>query len=572
MSAFFSLIWMQWRKTRWLLLALVFGSAAASGIVLVAARLGLHADMVLALGYISAFLPIVIAMGAVLLIHSDADRVLFYLPHRILRLPVASWRLTLALMLFGLVAVGAVALATTGILILAFDAAILWWAPAAMAVLLLAALQIWQFALRDPSPAGAVVTLLLILAPLGLVARVAFSSEFAARGGAVLASLVPWGVLYGAGVLALMLNRRGGIAVLSAADQRRSKRTVRLSEMSRFTSPLAAQRWYERKRFGWQLPTLLVAVLLVYFFLMPVLTTLFTGDEDVPTNTPERPAATVAIDWLGSPQFITTGFQIAALLAGVVVGAYIFTRAGYWNATTTYSLTLPVTTRSLALARIRVLFFSTVAGLAILGLLLALISAIISAQDENFSIADYLKQGYEQSLPGWFVMVFFVAGLGLFMWVAAWPVNAGFAMLAYGAVFAVVFGGAYLGRYAGFVEWSHNARESWTQLSTLTATVLVAIAFAGVAFAAVRKGLVSPVAAVVAVLLWCVYSGAFLVWGLAWEPGPKRAAISAPGRLQQMEGSTWPHPVDWSLWIGLSLLPIAPVILHPFLLDRARHR
>src|SRR5690606_30072882 len=134
---FRSLIWMQWRKTRWLLIALVVGAAAACGLVVLAARLGLHEDTVLALGYISAFLPMVIAIGAILLIHSDTDRVVFYLPRRILRLPIATWRLALALMLYGFVAVGAVALVTTGMLTFGFNAAIAWWAPAAFAVLVL---------------------------------------------------------------------------------------------------------------------------------------------------------------------------------------------------------------------------------------------------------------------------------------------------------------------------------------------------------------------------------------------------------------------------------------------------
>ena len=571
MKAFLTLVWMQWRKTRWLLVALVIGAAVACGLVLLAGRLGLHEDTVLALGYISTFLPIAIAMGAMLLIHSDADRVVFYLPRRILRLPVASWRLTLAFMLFAFLAAGAVAVATTGILIAAFNVSVVWWAPAAIAVLLLGLLQVWQFALREPSPAGAAATLILILAPFALVARAVYRGDGIAGGGAALGVLVLWLLLYGAGVIALVINRRGGIPALSAPDQRRTRRAVRLSDVRRFKSPLAAQRWYERKRFGWQLPTLLLAVLVVYFLLMPVLTTLFTGDEGVPASSAEETAATVAIDWIGSPQFITTGFQIAALLAGVVVGAYIFTRAGYWNATTSYSLALPVTSRALALARIRVLFFSAVFGLCILGALLAFITAVVSSQGEHLGIAGFLAQGYEDSLPGWFLVAFFVVGLGLFMWVAAWPVNAGFAVFAYAAVFAVVFGAAYLGRYAGFVEWSNDAREAWTRVGTLAASVLVAIAFATIAFAAVRRGLVSPLTALLAVILWCVYSGAFLVWGMAWEPPPKQVS-ALPGRFQRMEGSTWPHPIDWGLWIGLSLLPITPVFLHPFLLDRARHR
>ncbi|MEK7795546.1 MAG: hypothetical protein AAB353_13500, partial [Candidatus Hydrogenedentota bacterium] len=328
-----SVLWSLWLRNRWALVLLTVSSVAGCAALYVARALGLKEDPVETLSWALLFLPVIIGAASILLIHSDADRLEMVLPRRLLRMPIHSWKLAAAFLAYSAAAIGVVSLGATVAVRLAFKPELTWWAAPAAAVMLTLALAAWAMGQKEGDPKTALVTFLLIFAPAAWLIRSGALDSISPIAG-VLGFVALLCAIYALAVAALTINRRGGLPELLAFSfgVKASPRTLRLADIPAFKSAWRAQLWYEWRQFGWQLPVALTAVLVGYFVGMPSLTSLFAV-EDIKTGTSTR--GVLAVDWLSSPQFVVTGMQIGALLAGMFAGGYMFMRAGYWNTKST---------------------------------------------------------------------------------------------------------------------------------------------------------------------------------------------------------------------------------------------
>ena len=166
MKPVYTMLWMQWRKSRWTLLATLPGMLVASALLMACQQAGVKADIVEILAYAALFVSIAVAIVTILTLHSDADTLQITIPNRIRRLPFASWKIVAPLMVYGILAVSAVALAATGLLKLLVDTRFAWWMPTAAAAPVVTVLLAWSYAQREANPKTAVVSLVATFATL----------------------------------------------------------------------------------------------------------------------------------------------------------------------------------------------------------------------------------------------------------------------------------------------------------------------------------------------------------------------------------------------------------------------
>lgn len=581
-SPLFTMLAAQWNRSRWVLL----GSVPSMVAVCLCLYAMDHYDAVEFVGTPSgaligtmAFITIMVlsTVVTVLLLQSDAERLHLSLPTRMMRLPLATWRIVLPLMMYGALTAATVSAVATCLIKLVLSTTFPWWLPVCLAVCAMAVAQAWALAWGDANPkTGATVLLLGFASVIGLLqlglsllnesntileADAVYEAHFAYLLPVTLAVV---GLSLAVAVAGVSLNRHGGIPDWTSLLRLNPKRITSLSESKarRFRSAKQAQLWYDWRCFGWQLPLAIFVGLGLYFLGMPLLVAVMNVTNVTGQSSVHGFAALFAVDWLTSPQFVTTGFQVSALMGAVLAGAYLFMKAGNWNTESTFLLALPMSTPALARTRISLVFRSSLLGLGVLMAALGVIALIVGARGESLGILDYLVQGYEE-IPRIGVLAFFWGGLFLFMWVAVWAVNVGWALLAFAIALVPAVVGAGVAGAAGAVPMPDPAafaNTAWDICTWAAAALLIAATLW--AYRAGRtRGLLGPHVKWMIPLLWLVYSGAFTIFGRTFY-FPPDARLPNP----------FPHPIDWSLWLALSMLPIAPMITHPLLLHRARHR
>jgi hypothetical protein len=187
----------------------------------------------------------------------------------------------------------------------------------------------------------------------------------------------------------------------------------------------------------------------------------------------------------------------------------------------------------------------------------ALNVAMILHGEQNRFI-HYLHQGY-LGTPEWQIIAFYLGVLFITMWVAVWPVTVGLAGLVYLVLLGLPLGLIYALR---MLEVAETGPDEFRNTCYWIAAGALLCATIYVAAAAWWRGLAGPGAIAAALLCYAAYTAAFVMFVRAYNPY----------ELANVLGDRWPHPINWPMWIGLSVLPVAPLFAHPYFLERARHR
>jgi hypothetical protein len=329
--------------------------------------------------------------------------------------------------------------------------------------------------------------------------------------------------------------------------------------------------WFEWRTLGWVLPTLTVAMLALYFVVVPLFAAAFLSSTDTRTPLGEGFGERFVLHWGKNQHIVSTGMLTVALGAGVLTGAYLFLRSGEWREGSTFMRTRPMNKDGLAQARLTVLIFSTATATAIMLGMFGVVDVLIRSTDPNFDSLFYLRLGFDH-IPDPFILAFFGGTLFIIMWVGLWIVNLSIGiglygtLLLLGALFSMVLGDPW---------------KSFLGQASVNLTALIAI---GVSVWLTRNAwqerILSRRVGVLAGGLWTLYTLPFLVYGL----GIRYYANIPDGNggtlwnvrvtdLNLVPDSAIPftHPVDWVLWTALSILPILPLVTLPYRLNRMRH-
>lgn len=554
-----------WRKSRLAFAGTIAGFVAACLLLLVGDALGIHPDYI----EVGKFAVMTVALGVVaftiVMIHADSDRLHYAMPKRVFRLPAASWKIVALQVSYGALASAAVGLVLGLLAVALVGMDIAWWGPACVAVFVVCGLQAWANMQSEDNPRAAVLSLLICSIVVLLLLTLPGLGSFVGRITPFVAAAISIGVFYGVALFGLVINRHGGFSEFpSLTFWQGGKRFAKGPLPRRFNSARAAQRWYEWRKYGWQLPTSVLLVLAIFFLLMPVIAVVFEGEMSEKLAQPDNPSRAENIDWLTSVQFVLTGMQVSAVVSAVVVGGLMFMNAGYWGATSTFLNTRPMSTRRMAASRLSAALLSTSLGLAFFMVFFTIIVVVTSRMGEPIGMVHFLRQGYEQS-PDWAIVAFYWAVLFTIMWSAVWAANVGWAFFVFGVTVAVPSTIASTLRTPSDSIFVDTTETSYVivQYCTWAGAAILAAGFLYAFYQALRQGLVSKpflaAAAIYFVGFWIV----LVAFHRAYIPDPTANIIG---------DERFPHPIDWVLWAGLSLIPIAPVFTHPWLLERARHR
>jgi len=562
-NPYVSLFWMQWHKTRWSLLGLLPGVLVIYVLLYTLQRFGLGGDFIEVFGHLVIMVATMITMFVLVTINSDVDSIRIYLPIRIFRLPLATWKLVALFMAYGILASSGIALASAFMGIWILDLQIAVGGPVAIAAASTAVLLAWSYAQQETTPESTIVTGLVLAA--GAIWVFQQQAVLGAVGtvGVIPSAAIFGSVCYGFGIFGFAWNRRSRLPQYSLRQSSQSM-GMATDVKRRFKNARQAQMWYEWRRYGWPLPFSVVALLLMYFFALPLFGTAFVeGQHSTDDPNYERTSPLIVIDWISSVQFMTTGIQVAALVSAVAVGGFMFMKAGYWNNSTSFIFTQPMTTRKLASVRVFNIAKSTFAGLAILMLALGTMTLIVQARGDTLGMIDFLEQGY--TLERWFVLAFFWGSLVAMMWAIVWPVNMGWvfvgALLTYGPAMA----------YISVKQSGGNLMLDEMNALSETAFQNAALPFAGIVgfglllmvFMALQTRQVDWTSVGYSALVWAISFWGFYTYTSGHQP--RTSSDIGPNQIEL-------YPVNWPLWFAMSLLIVAPPFTLSLLMHRSRHR
>jgi hypothetical protein len=227
----------------------------------------------------------------------------------------------------------------------------------------------------------------------------------------------------------------------------------------------------------------------------------------------------------------------------------------------------------LANARAAMFATSTLSGVLILSAFLGAIVGINHARGDVSGIVGYLAHGFERKgIPDAAFILFFIGTLGVLMWTALWSVNLGFGLVLFAVIFLPGSGVAWLLVHGGTIY--EDGGKSITQYAGWAASGALVLSFLWIVAACARARTIGLSAVAAAFPLWTLLVAAFIAYGVLWRSVDEMVGVSSAfaATLNHMEGTTWPHPIDWGLWAGLLLLPLAPVFSHAYLFDRTRHQ
>jgi hypothetical protein len=554
---------MQWNKTRWAFLGILSAVLMVYLLLFGLDKFGLGGDFIEVFGHLVIFIVTMISMFVFVTIHTDVDSIRIYIPIRIFRLPLATWKLVAVFMLYGVLAASAIALFTSLMAIWILDLKIGVGGPVAIAAASTAIILAWSYAQQETTPETTIVSGLVLAAGSVWLFQQQSVLSLAESIGYGLAALIFAIVIFGLAVLAFDWNRRARLPQYSLLQSSQSM-GMATDVKRRFRNAKEAQRWYEWRRYGWQLPASAISIMLMYFFALPLFGTAFVEGQhkgDDPNFVQESPL--IVIDWFSSVQFLTTGIQVAALLSAVAVGGFMFMKAGYWNNSSSFLFTQPVTTRKLAQARIFNIAKSSLAGVGILLIALSSVVLIVRAQGESLGVTDFLGLNY--SLEPWFVLTFFWGSLLAMMWAVVWPVNMGWvlcgALLTYGPAMVYVWIKQSTGDFDIFELKDLN--DGAFRSAGLPLAGIVGFGLVFMILSAIRSGQVHWISVAVVVAGWGISIWGFYTYANGYEPAP--GSQISPNQFQL-------YPVNWPLWFALSLTIVAPPFTLPLMMHRSRHQ
>jgi len=554
-----------WRRVR-TILALVFAGLALAFVGLWLAEVqGLRPerrdaseDFMIAVMLIGV--ANLVGAAAVILSNSDAERLEIALPDRVLRMPLRTWKLALVQVIFGASVGAVVSLAATVPLPYVLKVDLSWWKPVLGGVAFMPIAQLWAYTMGNAAPRTALVSFVIYFGGLAALVqrpwvRTLFDGSSPARGAiafaAVLAAtaVLMWAVL--------VVQRRGGWA---ASLPRRDVTVAKARPRRAFASSRAAQFWFEWRQYGLLLPVYVGGAAAAYFLGMPLVVGLFRATNVTGKSSGEP---LFRIDWFSSAQYVWMGLFLAAFLGGLMVGGVLFMRGGHWNSNSSYLLTRPLTLARISNARLIVIGVSALLALAELAAIVLAIEAIVRAQGESTGFGAFLNQGYVE-LPQSVVVAMHFGFLLVLMWACAWPAAYVFAAIIFLALIVPLRGALLGGALAGLLEPGQAAAyaAAWSPGVYWAASGLVVLGLFVLAWQANRRGLLHPAVPWVCAGLWLVYSWAFARFMTQWE---------VPTGMQDW-ATRFPHPINWPMWIGVSIVPLLPFLLHPLTLARIRHR
>ena len=564
-----TIFWGQWQKTRWLLLTTFIGIAATYILLAIVDGRGLRpgagetaSDFLVAILLIS--LPLFFTGASILLGHSDSERLQIALPERVLMLPLATWKLVAIFLGFGALVAAGVALAATLPALSMLNLNFAWWLPVAIAVPAMVLLQIWAYTFGDASPRVALLSFAACFIAFAWIMQRPALVRFITESSPVLVGLSLALLLLLVGSIAVgvvTVNRRGGWAGQFAFLNPSSVRTRR--ERRPFSSKRMAQFWYEWRLFGTLLPMCVSVVMVAYFFGLPLVVGIFRMSESTGNSSAEGIDALFSISWYTSAQFVSTGIGLAAIVGGIVVGGIMFMRAGHWNSQSSYLLTRPLSIQRISSARLQMMLASTTLTLVLLVSALGALAALLATQGEAVGLIRYLHQGYEHLHPA-IPLVCFWSGIVLLMWIASWSINSVWVL----STLALVHLPSILILSALTLSGQLPLADARSLILPIIgicnwiASGFLVVGLLWMAYRSGRRTLVHPGLTWFAAILWVVYSAVFYYYVTEWDipPGAQDWAVR------------FPNPVEWSIWIGISALPIAPLFLQPLLVESARHR
>lgn len=554
-----------WGRSRTILLIVLIGIAGAYALLWLADARGLRPDageasedFIVAVLLIS--LPALVAAAAVVLVNSDTEQLSIAVPTRLLRLPLATWKLSLVLVAFGMLAVGGVALAGMLPALALLNVDFPWWVPVLAAAPVAPLVQLWAFAFGNASPRVALVSFVLYFGVVTSVVRQPFFVRLANESAFALnlaVALAFFAVVFSAVWAVIRVQRRGG---WEASLPARAVASSTTRARKPFRTARAAQFWYEWRQFGMLLPVYVVGTALAYFLGLPLVVGLFRI-TDVTGESSAEPL--FFIDWFSSAQFITGGVGFAAFVGGLIVGGVLFMRGGHWNSQSNYLLTRPLSLARISNARLFVIASSALLALAGLLALVGSLELFTNLRGDTTGIGFFLHQGYEQ-LPRWVAVSIFFSGLLLMIWTCAWSTGYVYVL---GIAVAIIVPPLALDWLAALVglQSVDDAKElmaamlPWLQWAVAG---VVLLGYLALAWRANAKRLMHPAVPWVSAAAWLAYSYGFVYYVNRWD-----APITA---------NEWyirfPHPVIWPLWVAASIIPLVPAVLHPLLLERVRHQ
>jgi len=559
-----------WKRSRAILGLVLIGIALAYVGIWFADQQGLRPgagraeeDFTVALLLIA--LPCIVAAASVLLANSDAENLYIALPPRTLRLPLHTWKIAAALVGFGAGMSALVALAATLPALWLFNVDFAWWLPVLTAATITVLAQLWAYTFGNAHPRVAIASFVLYFGALSWVARQPFFVRLSTGDGSVGGPLFLNLLLFAAAIalvggligVVVRVQRHGG---WSFGMPRVSVAATRRMTRKPFRSPRHAQFWFEWRQYGLLLPVYVGGVAAAYFIGLPLVVGVFRI-SDVTGGSSNEPL--FHIDWFTSAQFITTGLGLAALIGGIMVGGVMFMRAGHWNSQSNYLLTRPLTLARIADARVYVMLASACAALALLLGLVGLLELVTRLQGETTGLGPFLYQGYE-ALPKTLVYTVFWGALLLMMWTFAWSASYVYILGIFAVLvvppMSVVWAGALFGITS--IESAQGITERLLPYLYWSGSILCIAGLLGMAWRANTRNLLHPAIPTLSVLAWIAYSYVFIEYVEKWDVG-----------IQAQDWATrFPHPVEWSVWVGASILPLVPLYLHPLLLERIRHQ
>lgn len=559
-----------WTRSRTIFIMLLVGIALAYIGIWFADQQGLRPgagraeeDFTIALLLIA--LPCIVSAASVLLANSDAENLYIALPPRILRLPLRTWKITAGLVGFGAGMSALVALAATLPALWLLNVDFAWWLPVFTAATITVLAQLWAYTFGNAHPRVAIASFVLYFGAISWVARqpffVSLSTGNEGGDGSFPVNLVLFlGAIAVVGILiagVVRVQRHGGWS-FGVPRTEPAKTTKRMRRP--FPSPWHAQFWFEWRQYGMLLPVYVGGVALAYFIGLPLVVGVFRISDVTGQSSGE---SLFNISWFTSAQFITTGLGLAVLIGSIMVGGVMFMRGGHWNSQSNYLLTRPLTLTRIANARVYVMIVSAAAGLAVLIGLVGLMELIARAQGETAGFSQFIYQGYE-TLPLALVQVVFWGALLLMMWTFAWSASYVYILSIFAVLvlppLAVVWAGALFGVTS--IEAAEETTRRILPYLYWSGSVLCIVGLLVMAWHANTKRLLHWAVPTLSVALWLAYSFIFVYYVEMWEV--------------DIEAKDWytrfPHPVEWSIWLGVSVLPLVPLYLHPLLLERIRHQ
>ncbi len=554
-----------WRRLRQTFMLVIAGTAAAYGLVWLADAQGLRAHERDDSGdFMVAFLIIgvsgLVGAAGVLLANSDAEKLELALPQRMLRMPMRTWKLALVHMGFGMTAAAVIAVGATLPAFWVLKVNFAWWMPVMAAVTLMPLVQLWAYTMGNAGLRAALISFVLYFGGLAWLSQRPYVVErLTTAGPAKNAALL---LLFLAGVYALLwavaaVQRRGGWA---ASLPRRGTELAAGRARNPFRSARAAQFWFEWRQYGMLLPAYVGGAAAAYFVGMPLVVGVFRMTNVTGKSSTEP---LFRIDWLSSAQYIWMGLFLSAFLGSLLVGGVMFMRAGHWNSASSYLLTRPLTLLWISNARMLVLGAGAAIALGELAAITGAIEGIVHLSGDSTGFGFFLHQGYEQ-LPQWLAVAMHFGFLLVLMWACAWPVSFVFALGCFAVLtlplLGAIWGGALVGALA-----PDDATAKAAELGPIANWISATLAVGGLlamAWVANRRRFLHPVLPWLCAGIWLAYSWAFAHIMTRWE---------IPEGVQEWY-LRFPHPLNWPLWVGISIVPLIPFFLHPLMLARIRNR